>query len=134
MRSASQAPSNPPLPTAAELDILAALWRIGPSTVRAVHDALGKQGSYTTTLKQMQLMLQKKLLLRGEDCRSHVYEPAVPKESTQKQIAEDLLRRAFDGSAKSLVLGALSARPASAEDLEEIQRMLENFRKARRQR
>ena len=134
MRSASQAPNNPPLPTAAELDILAALWRIGPSTVRAVHDLLGKQGSYTTTLKQMQLMLQKKLLLRGEESRSHVYEPALPKESTQKQIAEDLLRRAFDGSAKSLVLGALSARPASAEDLEEIQRMLESFRKARKSR
>ena len=134
MHSRSQTPSSPPLPTAAELDILAALWRIGPSTVRAVHDLLGKQGSYTTTLKQMQLMLQKKLLLRGEESRSHVYEPALPKESTQKQIAEDLLRRAFDGSAKSLVLGALSARPASAEDLEEIQRMLENFRKARKSR
>ena len=134
MRSTSQDPNSPPLPTAAELDILAALWRIGPSTVRAVHDLLGKQGSYTTTLKQMQLMLQKKLLLRGEESRSHVYEPALPKESTQKQIAEDLLRRAFDGSAKSLVLGALSARPASAEDLEEIQRMLESFRKARKSR
>jgi BlaI family transcriptional regulator, penicillinase repressor len=129
-----RSPNSPPLPTAGELDILAALWRIGPSTVRAVHDLLGKQGSYTTTLKQMQLMLQKKLLLRGEESRSHVYEPALPKESTQKQIAEDLLRRAFDGSAKSLVLGALSARPASAEDLEEIQRMLESFRKARKSR
>jgi BlaI family penicillinase repressor len=121
-------PKQPaPLPTDAELDILAALWRLGPGTVRDVHQALGKDSGYTTTLKQMQLMTEKGLLVRSERFRSHVYQPGAPKEQTQKQIAGDLLKRAFDGSAKSLVLGALAAQPASGEELEEIRRMLKQF-------
>jgi BlaI family penicillinase repressor len=130
MNTKPRTPKFAPLPTAAELDILAALWRVGPSTVRGVHDALSRSGSYTTTLKQMQLMAQKGLLVRNERDRSHVYEPSKPREQTQTQLAGDLLRRAFDGSATGLVLGALSAKPASNEDLEEIQGMLDTFRKA----
>jgi BlaI family penicillinase repressor len=118
-----------PLPTDAEIDILAVLWRLGPATVREVHEELGKDSGYTTTLKQMQLMTEKGLLLRSERFRSHVYEPGIPREQTQKQIAADLLKRAFDGSAKSLVLGALSAQPASSEELADIRKMLEEFAK-----
>src|ERR1051325_4072394 len=92
--------TEPPMPTPAEVDILAALWRLGPATVREVHDELGKDCGYNTTLKQMQLMTEKGLLLRTERFRSHVYEPGVPKEQTQKQIAADLLSRAFEGSAQ----------------------------------
>jgi BlaI family penicillinase repressor len=118
-----------PLPTDAELDILAVLWRVGPATVRDVHEALGKDSGYTTTLKQMQLMAEKGLLTRSERFRSHVYQPSAPKEQIQRRIAGDLLRRAFDGSAKSLVLGALESKAASAEDLDEIRRMLDEFEK-----
>ena len=118
-----------PLPTDAELDILAVLWRLGPSTVREVHEALGKDSGYTTTLKQMQLMIEKGLVVRSERFRSHVYEAAAPKEQTQKQIAGDLLKRAFNGSAKSLLLGALSAQRATEAELEEIRRMLDQFEK-----
>jgi predicted transcriptional regulator len=100
---------------------------MGASTVRDVHDALSKGSGYTTTLKQMQLMTDKGLLTRSERFRSHVYEAGVPKEHTQKQIAADLLKRAFDGSAKSLVLGALSAQPASDKELNEIRRLLGVF-------
>jgi predicted transcriptional regulator len=121
--------SSPPLPTAAELDILAVLWRLGPATVREVHDALDKDNGYTTTLKQMQLMLEKGLLIRSERFRSHVYEAAAPKEQTQQQVAGDLLKRAFDGSARNLVLGALSAQPASREELTELRQMLDEFAK-----
>jgi BlaI family transcriptional regulator, penicillinase repressor len=123
---------GPPLPTAAELDILAALWRLEAATVREVHDEVGKDNGYTTTLKQMQLMLEKGLLKRSERFRSHVYEAGVPKEQTQRQVAGDLLERAFDGSARSLVLGALAARPASEEELGEIRRMLDGFGKGKR--
>ena len=123
--------SDAPLPTGAELDILAVLWRLGPSTVREVHAALQKDSGYTTTLKQMQLMTDKGLLVRNERFRSHVYEARSAKEHTQRQIASDLLRRAFDGSAKSLVLGALSAQPASRGELEEIRSMLDEFEKRR---
>jgi len=117
--------TQPPLPTDAELDILAVLWRRGPSTVREVHEALSKDSCYTTTLKQMQLMMEKGLLVRNERFRSHVYEAAEPKEQTQKQIAGDLLKRAFNGSAKSLLMGALAAQRASNDELEEIRQMLD---------
>jgi len=129
-RSQSKPPASAPLPTDAELDILAALWRLGPSTVREVHIALGKDSGYTTTLKQMQVMTEKGLLRRSERFRSHIYEPGEPKERTQKQIAGDLLKRAFDGSAKNLLLGALAAHPASAEDLAEIRRIIDQTSKA----
>ena len=116
-----------PLPFAAELDILAALWRLGPSTVREVHEALGKDVGYTTTLKQMQLMHEKGLLARSERFRSHLYEPGISKEQTQQQIAGDMLARFFDSSAKSLVMGALAAQPASPEELAEIRKMLADY-------
>ena len=118
-----------PLPTGAELDILAVLWRLGPATVREVHEEVGKDNGYTTTLKQMQLMTEKGLLVRSERFRSHVYEASVPKEQTQRQIAGDLLKRAFNGSATSLVMGALAAQPASPEELAEIRGMLDTFAK-----
>src|SRR5580692_11704115 len=118
-----------PLPTDAEIDILAVLWRLGPATVREVHEELSKDNGYTTTLKQMQLMTGKGLLIRSERFRSHVYEAGVPKEQTQRQIAADLLKRAFDGSAASLVMGALSAQPASSGELADIRKMLDTFAK-----
>ena len=82
-------------------------------------------------MKQMQVMTEKGLLIRSERFGSHVYETALPKEQTQKQIAGDLLKRAFEGSARSLVLGALSAKTASAEELRDIQRMIETFQKGK---
>ncbi len=97
--------------------------------MREVHEELGKDSGYTTTLKQMQLMLEKGLLIRNERFRSHVYEPGAPRAQTQKQIAADLLKRAFDGSAMNLVMGALSAQPASSKDLADIRKMLEEFSK-----
>jgi BlaI family penicillinase repressor len=117
------------LPTAAELDILAVLWTLGVATVREVHDELGNDNRYTTTLKTIQLMTEKGLLIRSERFGSHVYQASVPKEQTQRQIAGDLLKRAFGGSARSLVMGALTAQQASREELDEIRRMLDSFAK-----
>ena len=115
------------LPTAAEVDILAALWRLGPATVREVHDALDKDCGYNTTLTQMRLMTDKGLLTRSERHGVHVYEPAVPQEQMQQQIAGDLMRRVFGGSAKSLIMGALGAQPASRQELNEIRGMIESL-------
>jgi BlaI family transcriptional regulator, penicillinase repressor len=128
-RPKHKSPNPLPLPSGAELDILAVLWRLGPSTVREVHEALGKDSGYTTTLKQMQLMTEKGLVVRSERFKSHVYEAGVPKEQTQAQMAGDLLARAFEGSAKSLVLGALSAQRTSAKELDEIRQVLDSFEK-----
>jgi len=117
------------LPTEAELEILNILWALGPSTVRDVHTASEKDTGYTTVLKQMQVMTEKGLLARSEQFRSHVYEARIAKEQTQRQLTRNLVRRAFDGSAKNLVLGALSSQKVSAKDLAEIRGILDEYEK-----
>ena len=122
-------PSNPPRPTEAELEILTVLWSHGPSTVREVHDTIvqRKATQYTTVLKLLQIMADKGLVRRDETARAHVYEASRPREWTQRQLAGDLLQRAFGGSAKSLMVGALSARKASQDELDEIRKLLDDY-------
>jgi BlaI family penicillinase repressor len=118
--------SPAPRPTEAELAILRVLWERGPCTVRQVHDVLApeRESGYTTTLKFMQLMTEKGMLEREEDGRIHLYRAAYPEEATQQRLIVDLLERAFGGSSAKLVIQALAARPASAEELREIRRIL----------
>jgi BlaI family penicillinase repressor len=117
------------LPTEAELEILNVLWAHGPSTVRDVHNASSKSTGYTTVLKQMQVMVEKGLLERSERFRSHVYEARIAKGHTQQRLARNLVQRAFDGSAKNLVLGALSSQKVSPAELKEIRAMLDEYEK-----
>ena|SRR6187399_720039 len=116
-------------PTDAELEILTVLWSRGPSTVRAVHDVIGERrtAQYTTILKLLQIMDEKGLVKRDESQRAHVYRAAQSREATQTQLAGDLLRRAFDGSAKSLLVGALSARKPSKREIAELKQLLQEF-------
>jgi predicted transcriptional regulator len=117
----------PNIPSDAELAILTVLWNSGPSTVREVHEILAKGTTYTSTLKQMQLMCERGTLRRSERYRSHVYEPELSREQVGSRFADDLVHRVFAGSVRNLVLGALTARRASPEDLEEIGRLLDKF-------
>jgi len=123
------APHHPPRPTDAELEILTVLWSRGPSTVRDVHETMSrrKPTQYTTVLKMLQIMAEKGLVRRDEKQRAHIYAASRPQEWTQRQLAGDLLQRAFGGSAKSLILGALSAKKASREELAELRKLLEEF-------
>jgi len=122
---------TPPRPTEAELEILNVLWSRGPSTVREVHEEIcrHKPAQYTTVLKIMQIMAEKSLLRRDEKQRAHVYIATKPQEWTRKQIAGDLLQRAFGGSARSLLMGALSARKASKDELAAIRQLLDEYEK-----
>ena len=129
MRRRVQTRNATQLPTEAELEILNILWSHGPSTVRDVHTASEKETGYTTVLKQMQVMAEKGLLKRSERYRSHVYEARIAKEQTQRQLARNLVRRAFDGSAKDLVLGALSSQKVTAKELAEIRKVLDEYEK-----
>ena len=124
-------PPNPPRPTDSELEILAVLWETGPATVRDVFDVLSRRRvtQYSTVLKFLQIMADKGLVRRDESQRAHVYEAARPREWTQRQLVGDLLERAFAGSAKALVMGALSARKASKKELAEIQTLLREYDK-----
>ena len=117
----------PHKPTDGELAILRVLWARGPCTVRAVHEALGQGTGYTTVLKLLQIMTEKGLVRRDEADRAHVYEAAVTEDQTQRHLVDDLLDRAFGGSAERLVLHALGARGASASELAEIRALLDKL-------
>ena len=123
--------AEPPRPTDAELEILTVLWSIGPATVREVYDVINRRrpAQYSTVLKFMQIMAEKGLVRRDEKERAHIYEAARPREWTQRQLAGDLLERAFSGSAKALLVGALSARKATKEELAEMRKLLDEYRK-----
>jgi len=123
-----------PRPTEAELDILNVMWRLGPSTVRQAHEELSvvKAWQYSTTLKLMQIMAAKGLLMRDDSERSHVYRPAVAREETQQQLVRRLIDRAFGGSVRSLLVGALEAKRSSKQELSELMQMIENRTKERK--
>jgi BlaI family transcriptional regulator, penicillinase repressor len=123
-----------PRPTDSELEILTVLWSLGPSTVRDLHTAIesSKPTQYTTVLKLLQIMTDKGLVRRDESQRAHIYEAAQPKEVTQRQLAGDLLTRAFNGSAQSLMMGALSAGKTSKKELSELRKLLDEYEKGTR--
>jgi len=123
-----------PAPTEAELGVLRVLWERGASTVREVFDviAAAKDVGYTTVLKQMQVMHQKGLLTRSERFRSHVYEPAVERSVTQRQLASTILQQAFDGSARGLLQSALAGRKVDAKELDEIRTLLDEHQRRRK--
>ena len=125
---------GPPRPTDAELEILTVLWSIGPATVRDVYNVISRRrpAQYSTVLKFMQIMAEKGLVRRDEKQRAHIYEAARPREWTQQQLAGDLLDRAFSGSARALLVGALSARKATKQELAELRKLLDEYRKGKK--
>ena len=123
-----------PKPTNAELEILTVLWSIGPATVREVYEAITRRrpAQYSTTLKFMQIMANKGLLRRDEKQRAHVYQAVKTRAWTQRQLAGDLLERAFNGSPKALLVGALSARKATKEELAELLKLLDEYKRGQK--
>ncbi len=111
-------------PTDTELAILRVLWERGGSTVRQVAETMDRAVGYTTVLKLLQIMTEKGLVVRDESARTHVYEAAFSEDQTQRQLVNDLVERAFDGSAAKLVLQALASKKATPEELDEIRKLL----------
>ncbi len=121
-------------PTAMELEILRVLWEHGPSTVREVHEVMARSKpiGYTTVLKIMQIMTQKGTVARNEDSKAHVYKARQPAENTKRQLAGDLLQRAFAGSASQLMMHALAGKKTSQAEIAEIRELLNEYeRKAK---
>lgn len=120
-------------PTESELEILNILWHKDVATVREVHEELAKSKDvgYTTTLKLMQIMHDKGLVKRDESMRTHVYQPAVNREKTQKHLLNKMIDSLFGGSSTQLVLQALGNGDGkvSAEELAQIQTLIDNLKK-----
>ncbi len=113
-------------PTEVELRILRILWGQGPSTARQIHNRLAedRDTNYSTTVKMLSVMLDKGLVRRDETVRPQVFRPAATQQRTQQRMLKDLIQKAYDGSAGSLVLQALASQKASPEELAEIRQLL----------
>ena len=116
-------------PTDAELEILQVLWKSGPSTVRDVNGKLNlrKKVGYTTTLKILQIMTDKKLVNRNEEYRTHIYEASVTQEETLDLLLAKFLKNTFEGSASKLVMHLLGSKNSSDDEIEEIRALLDKM-------
>lgn len=121
-------------PTDAELEILQVLWSHGPCTVRFVNDHLNvkKRVGYTTTLKFMQIMIEKNMLGRNEKSRTHIYRPLIAKEETQNLLLDKFLLNAFGGSAMKLVMQALGNHQPTQEELDEIKAYIKKVERSQK--
>ncbi len=117
-------------PTEAELTLLNILWKIGPATVRQVHDTISKtqKTGYTTVLKILQIMHGKTLVIRDESNRAHVYAPSNSETYTQSSLLKDLATKAFGGSTSKLVMRALD-ESTSKEEIADIRQLLNELDK-----
>ncbi len=117
-------------PTEAELTLLNVLWKVGPATVRQVHDTVSKtqKTGYTTVLKILQIMHEKTLVIRDESNRAHVYAPANSEGFTQSSLLKDLVLKAFGGSTSKLVMRALD-ESTSSEEIADIRQLLNELEK-----
>jgi predicted transcriptional regulator len=118
-------------PTESELEILQVLWQKGQATVREVFEEIArtKDIGYTTTLKLMQIMFEKGLVTRDDSSKTHIYTPAVTREKTQRHLVGKMIDTLFSGSSSQLVIQALGNHKTSPEELDEIQKILDNLRK-----
>jgi BlaI family transcriptional regulator, penicillinase repressor len=118
-------------PTESELEILQILWQKESATVREVHEELSKTktSGYTTTLKLMQIMFEKRLVTRDDRAKTHIYQPAISRQKTQKQFLDKMINGLFHGSSAQLVLQALGNQRTSRSELDEIQKYLDSLKK-----
>jgi hypothetical protein len=115
-------------PTKAEMDILQVLWDHGPSTVRLVNDTLNAQKKavqYTSTLKQMQVMTEKGMLLRDESSMKHIYTAALDEQTTKAQLLDKFVDTMYKGSPSNLVMQLLGNKKTSQAELDAIRALLD---------
>ena len=120
-------------PTESEMEILQILWKEGDASVRHVNQILiqKREVGYTTTLKLMQIMLEKGLVKRNTDARSHIYSAAVSEDLVKEQMLDRFLNKTFRGSASALVMQVLGNHSASPEELEEIKALIQKLEKSK---
>jgi len=130
MNELNDHPEKKAEPTKAELDILQVLWEDGPSTVRAVNEKLNAQKKavqYTSTLKQMQLMVEKSMLLRDDSSMKHVYSAAIDEQPTKSALLDRFVDTMYKGSPSSLMMQLLGNKKTSKTELDAIRNLLDKM-------
>ncbi len=122
-------------PTKSELEILKVLWIYGPSTVRFVNDELNaaeKQVQYSTTLKLMQIMAEKGIVVRDESQMKHIYAAAIDESKTKGNLLNRFIDTVYDGSASNLIMQFLGNKSTSKKEIDEIKKLLEDYNKKKK--
>ena len=116
-------------PTPGELEILKILWDRGPSSVREVMEVLNsrRRRAYTSVMSLLNVMTDKGLLARQPAGRAFLYRARVPREQTLGRLLDDLLGRAFEGSAASLVAHLLDQSDPSESEFRAIQETIDRY-------
>ena len=116
-------------PTETELEILQLLWEYGPSTVRFINEKQNEQKDvgYTTSLKIMQIMSEKGMLIVNKESRQHIYSPILDEQETKGKLLDGFLKRTFSGSAMKMVMQALGNHKPSKEELNEIKKLIKDI-------
>jgi BlaI family transcriptional regulator, penicillinase repressor len=130
--TAKRSIENPLEPTRSELEILQVLWQNGPSTVRFVNDTLNenkRQVNYTSTLKLMQIMLEKGLVIRDDSQVKHIYAAAQEENKTKGVLLDRFLNTMYNGSASTLMMQLLGNKKTSKKELEAIKALIEKHNK-----
>lgn len=118
-------------PTDGELEILRILWDKKKATVRDVYEIISerKDCGYTTTLKLMQIMYDKKLVSRNADSKTHIYQAKVSRDNLQKNLLGKMIDNVFEGSSASLIMRALGENKPSTAELDQIQELLNKLKR-----
>ncbi|WP_317128137.1 BlaI/MecI/CopY family transcriptional regulator [Sphingobacterium psychroaquaticum] len=115
-------------PTDSEMEILQVLWKKGHCSVREVYECLdSKAVGYTTILKLMQIMLDKKMVDRDTSAKTHIYKALINEEQTQHNFLDKMIDTVYNGSTSRLVMQALGNNRTSKEELNAIKQYLENL-------
>ena len=134
MKSKKEDKAGSPEPTRSELEILQVLWQHGPSTVRFVNDQLNelkREVQYTSTLKLMQIMVEKGLLERDESQMKHIYKAAAEENKMKGALLDRFVESMYNGSASQLMMQLLGNKKTSKKELEQIREMLNKMDKGK---
>jgi len=130
MKTSKDQNNSPAEPTKSELEILQVLWEFGPSTARFVNDHLNKEKRpviYMSTLKLMQIMIEKGLLKKDASQMTHIYQAAVEENKTKGHLLDKVVETLFNGSAGSLMMQLLGDKKMSPEEMEEFKELIKKI-------
>ncbi len=113
--------------TSREFEILTVLWELKEASVQQVHDSLDSKSGYTTTLKLMQIMFEKGLLVRRKEGKKHIYVAELDKHVAQNNGMQRMIKNLFGGSTLGFAQSFLGNTKPTKEELKAIKEMIKKM-------
>ncbi len=112
-------------PTEAEMRLLRVFWHQGESTMRFTEIAESVDLARTTVATVLKIMAEKRFVKRVEKDGKSAWRCLLTRKSTSRKSTQNLIKRLFDGSAKSLVAHLLEDGTLSKSARAEIAKLIE---------